>query len=81
MSEISINIIVALVCLAIGLVAGFFLARRSFMSYMEKNPQLNEDVLKNMMSQMGQKPSKKKMNQMMNNMQKAQQQQIKKNKK
>lgn len=81
MSEISINIIVALVCLAIGLAGGFFLARRSFMSYMEKNPQLNEDVLKNMMSQMGQKPSKKKMNQMMNNMQKAQQQQMKKNKK
>lgn len=70
-------ILIATICLILGTVAGFFLARRNFMNYMEKNPQLNEDVLMNMMSQMGQKPSKKKMNQMMSNMQKAQKQAVK----
>lgn len=73
----SMVILVATLCFLAGAVLGFFLARRSFMNYMEKNPQLNEEVLLNMMSQMGQKPSKKKMNQMMSNMQKAQKQAIK----
>ena len=41
---------------------------------MEKNPQINEDMVMAMMSQMGQKPSRKKINQVMGNMQKAQQQ-------
>lgn len=70
-------ILIAIATLTIGLIGGFFLARKNFMNYMEKNPQLNEEVLINMMSQMGQKPSKKKMNQMMSNMQKAQKQAVK----
>ncbi|MBU0278124.1 YneF family protein [Gemella sp. zg-570] len=70
-------ILVATVCFLIGAVAGFFLARKNFMSYMEKNPPINEEMLVSMMSQMGQKPSTKKINQMMSNMQKAQKQAIK----
>lgn len=35
------------------------------MDYLEKNPPINEDMLRMMMMQMGQKPSQKKINQMM----------------
>ena len=78
MSATTITILVGMVCLLAGLVGGFFLARRNFMNYMEKNPQINEDMIMAMMSQMGQKPSRKKVNQVMSNMQKAQKQATKK---
>lgn len=68
------TVLVGIVCLLLGVVGGFFLARRNFMNYMEKNPQINEEMVMSMMSQMGQKPSRKKINQVMSNMQKAQQQ-------
>ena len=74
MGATTIIILVGAVCLLEGVVGGFLLARRNFMNYMEKNPQINEDMVMAMMSQMGQKPSRKKINQVMGNMQKAQQQ-------
>jgi uncharacterized protein len=40
------------------------------MSYLKKNPPINEQMLRMMMMQMGQKPSQKKINQMMNAMNK-----------
>ncbi|MDO4813816.1 MAG: YneF family protein [Gemella sp.] len=70
-------ILIATITFLLGLVAGFFIARKNFMNYMENNPQLNEEVMMSMLSQMGQKPSKKKINQMMSNMQKAQKQAVK----
>lgn len=74
MSETAVTILVGAICLLIGVVGGFYLARRNFMNYMEKNPQINEDMVMSMMSQMGQKPSRKKINQVMSNMQKAKKQ-------
>ena len=74
MSATAVTILVGAICLLAGVVGGFFLARRNFMNYMEKNPQINEDMVMSMMSQMGQKPSRKKINQVMSNMQKAQKQ-------
>ena len=74
MSATAVTILVGAICLLAGVVWGFFLARRNFMNYMEKNPQINEDMVMSMMSQMGQKPSRKKINQVMSNMQKAQKQ-------
>ena len=74
MSATTITILVGAVCLLLGVVGGFYLARRNFMNYMEKNPQINEEMVMSMMSQMGQKPSRKKINQVMSKMQKAQQQ-------
>jgi|GEM_PF-121467 len=71
MSETAVTILVGAICLLIGVVGGFYLARRNFMNYMEKNPQINEDMVMSMMSQMGQKPSRKKINQVMSNMQKS----------
>ncbi|MDX8360184.1 MULTISPECIES: YneF family protein [Bacillaceae] len=48
-----------------GVALGFFIARKYMMNYLKKNPPINEQMLKVMMAQMGQKPSQKKINQMM----------------
>jgi uncharacterized protein YneF (UPF0154 family) len=53
-----------------GSVLGFFLARKSFMDYMKKNPPFNEDMIRQMMSMNGQKPSETKVRQMMQQMKK-----------
>lgn len=63
-------ILIVIVALAGGTALGFFLARKYMMDYLEKNPPINEDVLRMMMMQMGQKPSQKKINQMMTMMNK-----------
>ncbi|KMK76590.1 YneF family protein [Alkalihalobacillus pseudalcaliphilus] len=55
-----------------GVAIGFFIARKTMMSYLKKNPPINEQMLRVMMMQMGQKPSQKKINQMMQAMQKQQ---------
>ncbi|WNS77270.1 YneF family protein [Bacillus sp. DTU_2020_1000418_1_SI_GHA_SEK_038] len=58
-------ILVGILALLAGLALGFFIARKYMMSYLKKNPPINEQMLKMMMMQMGQKPSQKKINQMM----------------
>ena len=65
-------ILVGVVALLAGLVLGFFIARKYMMDYLKKNPPINEQMLKMMMMQMGQKPSQKKINQMMQTMNKQQ---------
>ena len=47
-----------------------FLARKYMMDFLKKNPPINEEMLRMMMMQMGQKPSQKKINQMMTMMNK-----------
>ncbi|WP_313804462.1 YneF family protein, partial [Cytobacillus sp.] len=63
-------ILVGVLALLAGIALGFFIARKYMMSYLKKNPPINEQMLKMMMMQMGQKPSQKKINQMMNAMNK-----------
>ncbi|MCA1053632.1 YneF family protein [Rossellomorea aquimaris] len=63
-------ILVAVIALLAGVALGFFIARKYMMSYLKKNPPINEQMLRMMMMQMGQKPSQKKINQMMNAMNK-----------
>ncbi|KQL54532.1 hypothetical protein AN964_14205 [Heyndrickxia shackletonii] len=58
------------VALLVGIAIGFFIARKYMMNYLKKNPPINEQMLKMMMTQMGMKPSQKKINQMMNAMNK-----------
>lgn len=58
-------ILIVLLALAAGAALGFFLARKYMMDYLKKNPPINEEMLRMMMMQMGQKPSQKKINQMM----------------
>lgn len=58
-------IIIAIVALLLGALLGFFFARKYMLTYLKKNPPINEQMLRTMMMQMGQKPSQKKINQMM----------------
>ncbi|SDJ00054.1 YneF family protein [Salimicrobium halophilum] len=61
-------ILIALVALIGGAALGFFIARKYMMNYLKKNPPINEQMLRTLMMQMGQKPSQKKINQMMKQM-------------
>jgi uncharacterized protein YneF (UPF0154 family) len=65
-----VTILVGILALAAGIALGFFIARKYMMDYLKKNPPINEQMLKMMMTQMGMKPSQKKINQMMNAMNK-----------
>lgn len=56
--------------LLVGLIAGFFLARHYMKKYMQKNPPINEQMIRAMMSGMGRTPSQKQVNQMMKTMNK-----------
>lgn len=58
-------VIIAVAALAVGFLLGFFMARKYLMNYLKKNPPINEQMLRTLMMQMGQKPSQKKINQMM----------------
>ncbi|MRH42616.1 YneF family protein [Aquibacillus halophilus] len=58
-------VLIAILALIAGVALGFFIARRYMMSYLKKNPPINEQMLRTLMMQMGQKPSQKKINQMM----------------
>lgn len=48
-----------------GLVIGFFVSRFVMQRYLKKNPPINEQMIKIMMSQMGRTPTQKQINQMM----------------
>ena len=63
-----IDILKALGFLLAGGVIGFFVARNYMKKYMQKNPPINEQMNKAMMSQMGRTPSQKQVNQMMKSM-------------
>ena len=54
----------------VGAIAGFFIARKYMQKYLKKNPPINEQMIKAMMTQMGRTPSQKQVNQMMKSMSK-----------
>lgn len=54
----------------VGAVAGFFLARTFIQKYMKKNPPINEQMIRAMMTSMGRTPSQKQVNQTLKQMQK-----------
>ena len=64
------DILLVVVGLLLGAVAGFFGARYFMKSYLKKNPPINEQMIKAMMMQMGRTPSQKQVNQMMKSMNK-----------
>lgn len=64
-------ILIVIVALIVGAVAGFFMARRSMESYLQKNPPISEEMMKQMMTSMGRKPSQKQLKQTMSQMQQA----------
>ena len=64
------DILLLVVGLIIGAVAGFFGARHFMKGYLKKNPPINEEMIKALMMQMGRKPNQKQINQMMKAMEK-----------
>ena len=64
------DILLVVIGLIIGLVIGFFVARTFMKKYLQKNPPINEDMIKALMMQMGRKPNQKQINQMMKSMNK-----------
>lgn len=51
-----------------GLIIGFIVARVLFKRHLEKNPPVNENMIRAMMSQMGRTPSEKQVRQVMSSM-------------
>mgnify|MGYP000276740207 FL=1 len=64
------DILYLLVGMIAGGVIGFFVARNIMKKELKKNPPINEQMIKVMMSQMGRTPSQKQVNQMMKQMNK-----------
>ena len=60
-----LTILFIIIALIIGVVIGFFGARRYMENYLRNNPPITEEMLRSMMMQMGQKPSNRKLHQMM----------------
>ena len=59
-------------CLLAGGVAGFFLARYFLKKEIEKNPPINENMIRAMFMQMGRKPSESQVRAVMNSMKRNQ---------
>ena len=59
----TIWILLIIVALFGGLVGGIFIARKQIEKEIEKHPRLKPDAIREMMSQMGQKPSEAKVQQ------------------
>ncbi|NLD78970.1 MAG: YneF family protein [Mollicutes bacterium] len=65
-----LDVLYVVIGLILGAVAGFFIAKRYMEKYLKKNPPINEQMIKMMMTQMGRTPSQKQVNQMMSAMKK-----------
>ncbi len=57
--------------LIIGAVIGFFVARKIIKDQLEKNPPINENMIRAMMTSMGRTPSEKQVRQVMQSMKQA----------
>lgn len=66
--EMLLDILKVLGLLLVGAIIGFFVARKYMMKYLQKNPPINEEMIKVLFSQMGRKPNQKQINQIMNQM-------------
>lgn len=64
------DILMIVVGLIPGLIIGFFGAKFFMQKYLKKNPPINEDMVRVMMSGMGRTPTQKQVNQVMKQMQK-----------
>ena len=66
------DILYLVIGLIIGLVAGFFIAKKVFTKQLKENPPINEEMIKTLMRGMGRNPSQKQVNQLMKQMQRYQ---------
>ena len=65
-----LDILQVFIGILIGVVIGFFIAKKVMTNYLKKYPPINEEMIKALMMQMGRKPSQKQINQMMKSMEK-----------
>ena len=63
---------IAIGCLIAGLIVGFFLSRWFFKRELQKNPPINENMIRAMFMQMGRKPSEAQIRAVMNSMKRNQ---------
>lgn len=61
-------ILIIILLILVTAVATFFIARKVFTNQLEKNPPINEQVIRTMMAQMGRTPSEKQVKAVMNSM-------------
>jgi len=64
------DILYIIIGLVVVLVIGFLVAKKLMKNELKKNPPINEQMIRTMMSQMGRTPSQKQVNQMMKQMNK-----------
>ena len=64
-------ILIIVGCILAGGIIGFVVARKVFKRYLEKNPPVNENMIRAMMTQMGRTPSEKQVRNVMAAMNKA----------
>jgi len=57
--------------LIVGAIVGFFISRKIFTNYLEKNPPINEKMVRQLFQQMGRTPSEKQVRQIMQSMQQS----------
>ncbi|MCF7926052.1 MAG: YneF family protein [Candidatus Izimaplasma sp.] len=69
--QVWVFIIYLVLALLAGGVIGFFISQWYFKRYLKKNPPVNENMIRAMMSQMGRKPSEKQVRQVMKSMNQA----------
>lgn len=65
------EILLIVIGLIVGIIIGVVVARFLMKRYFKKNPPINEQMIKIMMSQMGRTPTQKQINQMMKAMNNA----------
>ena len=65
------DILMVVIGLVPGLIIGFFVSKVFMEKYLKKNPPINEQMVKAMMSQMGRTPTQKQVNQVMKAMNNA----------
>ena len=66
------DILYVTIGLIVGIVVGFFIAKKIFQKQLKENPPINEEMIKTLMRGMGINPSQKQVNQLMKQMQKYQ---------
>ncbi len=66
------DILLVVVGLVIGLIAGFLISKKMVQKQLKDNPPINEEMIKTLMRGMGRNPSQKQVNQLMKQMQKYQ---------
>ncbi|MBQ8891405.1 MAG: YneF family protein [Bacilli bacterium] len=65
-----LDILQVLIGFIVGVALGIFISRKLMTKYLKKNPPINEDMIRTLMSGMGRKPNEKQVKQMMKQMEK-----------